>query len=223
MKIVFVLVRPKVQENIGFVCRSMKTMGFTELRMVNPPELSKKAFVTSYQSQEVLENATKFTNLKDAISDLDFSVATSAAVRGVHYDSLPISELNGFLQSKSGSIKSMAIVFGSEENGLTNDEVGLCDVATFVPMKTTYPSLNLSHCVMLYAYELSRLAIQEKETIEEEEVNYPVFKSKMEQLFVKFGITENELLHQRLVDRLPYLGKGDAGLLLSAFRYFFNK
>jgi tRNA/rRNA methyltransferase len=70
-------------------------------------------------------------------------------------------KINDLIKNKANTINNLAIVFGREESGLTNDELKLCDVVTSVPMKTTYPSLNLAQSVMIYAYTLSMLEYNE--------------------------------------------------------------
>ena len=84
MNISFILVEPAVPENIGAAARAIKTMGFNDLRLVNPCDhLDMRAKMLAHASHEILENAKIFTNLSDAIADLDFTIATSAKQRWV--------------------------------------------------------------------------------------------------------------------------------------------
>lgn len=77
-------------------------------------------------------------------------------------DYYPSHKINDLILAKATSINNLAIVFGREESGLRNDELKLCDIVTSVPMKTSYPSLNLAQSVMVYAYILSQLNYVEK-------------------------------------------------------------
>jgi len=219
MNIHFVLVEPAVPENVGAAARAIKTMGFDSLRLINPCDfLEGKAKWLAHASGEVLNNAGVFTSLAQALSDVDFVIATSAKTRSVRGDHHPAEMLPELLRQKALGIHSAAIVFGREESGLTNAEIGLCHITTYIPMATVYPSLNLGQAVMLYAYLLSKLNFQNKNPNSESSVSKPKFKAMLEQAedFLKdTKISRNPNIYKRIFERLSLLGDNDINLLMS--------
>ena len=217
LNIHFILVEPAVPENVGAAARAIKTMGFTSLRLVNTKaHLDEKAGWLAHASNEILENAQEFSTLKDATKDIDWIIGTSAKKRRVNEDYYPSNKLNDLIKAKTGTIKNLAIVFGREESGLTNDELKLCDIVTSVPMKTTYPSLNLAQSVMIYAYILSQLEYEEKKTDQEtNQDELSILKIKTENILKEIGFKKDTAIYNRIMARLMILGETDIHLLLS--------
>lgn len=214
MKINFVLVEPKVPENIGASARAIKTMGFDSLVLVNPCEYKEgKSRWVAHGSAEILENAKVYNSLAEALSDSDFAIATSIRRRMVKVDIVNSRDLPELLISKSGYIKNASIVFGREESGLTNDEIKLCDLVSAIPMQRKYPSLNLAQAVMIYAYELSKHILDFK-TMENDTNNdsYYAMKNKVRQLLYKVGLTEADNRFGRIMERVAFLKDGDINL-----------
>ncbi len=219
MKTHFVLVEPAVPENVGAAARAMKTMGFDALRLVNPCEfLEGKAKWVAQASGEILDCAKVFLTLVEALKDIDFVIATSAKTRTVKGDHHPAENLPELLRHKAKSINSAAIVFGREESGLTNDEMDICHVSTFIPMLTVYPSLNLGQAVMLYAYLLSKLNFKDVHPQEEASIPEPKFKamiSQTEDFLKETKISGNPNICKRIFERLSLLEDNDINLLMS--------
>ena len=125
MKVVFVLVNPAVPENIGFSLRALNTMGFENLRIVGDVDLTTSAIrKTAYGSHHLFERVETFQSLEEAIADVDVSIGTTAKKRTARNDVIDSSGLQSHLVSKE--IGSVAIVFGSEENGLSTEEINSC-------------------------------------------------------------------------------------------------
>lgn len=158
MQLHIILVSPARPENVGAAARAMKTMGFDSLRIVNSQaHLQPEAAWVAHGSGEILQQATHFDSLESALSDIDFAIATTARSRArFHYYSTP-QQLFEQLQEKQHWVNQVALIFGREDSGLTNDELALADLLTGVPMKADYPSLNLGQAVMVYCYQLSAL------------------------------------------------------------------
>ncbi|MFP4367890.1 MAG: tRNA/rRNA methyltransferase [Bacteroidales bacterium] len=157
MQFTFVLVEPAVAENVGSSARALKTMGFEKLVIVNShvhqqPEASWLA----HGSADILNKIEEFDTLGAAIRDMDLVIGTTAKKRRVYEDYYTCNEIPEILDSKANMLENVAVVFGREESGLTNEELKLCHIFTGIPMKTTYPSLNLAQSVMIYAWELSQ-------------------------------------------------------------------
>ena len=158
MMVAFVLVEPAVPENIGAAARAIKTMGFTELRWVNPA--TPGAYMArwlAHGSGDVLDSAKIFSSLTEAISDLDFTIGTTAKNRSTKADYHTPEMALQIAKSKEDVITRIGIVFGREESGLTNEELKQCDIASTIQLANPYPSINLAQSVMLYAYVFSTL------------------------------------------------------------------
>ncbi len=217
-KIHFILVEPAVPENVGASARAIKTMGFSSLRLVNPCEFrTGKAQWVAHASTEILNNAKVFTSLKDAIEDMDFVIGSSAKARSAKGDHHPAEDIPKIISAKQNSISQVAIVFGREESGLTNEELRLCDISTYIPMQTTFPSLNLSQAVMLYAFLLSKHKLKpgQAEIKEIPEPKYLALQKEVTALLANTKIEANPNIYNRIFERLALLGDNDINLVLS--------
>ena len=148
--------------NIGATARAMKNMGIVNMALVEPKEFpSDIATYRSKAAKDVLENAEVFDTLKVAISDCELVIGTSARERKVPW---PILNPKDASQEVSrGSLNNkVAVVFGREDRGLTNEELGLCNIHVHIPADPEYSSLNLSQAVQIMVYEI-RSAILENE------------------------------------------------------------
>ncbi|NOQ25586.1 MAG: hypothetical protein GQ564_09530 [Bacteroidales bacterium] len=126
------------------------------------------------------------------------------------------NKINELIKNKANTIKNLAIVFDREESGLTNDELKLCDIVTSVPMKTTYPSLNLAQSVIIYAYTLSMLEYDdEKPDQKSNQAELNILKTKTENILSEIGFVNDSSIYNRIMERLMILGEKDIHLLLS--------
>lgn len=152
----FVLVETSHPGNIGAVARAMKTMGFSQLVLVNPrfeDALSHPdAIAFASGALDVLENARIVGSIEDALSDCHFVAAVSARLREF---SPPILSPRAYAE-KLGTLGhgSVALVFGSERYGLPNEIVMNSNVLINVPANPDYSSLNLAQAVQILAYEV---------------------------------------------------------------------
>jgi TrmH family RNA methyltransferase len=154
--ICFILYKPAVPGNIGASARAMKTMGFSELRLIDPADyLSGEAKMMAHGSHDILENCKVYDTYDNAIADISFVICTTAKRRSAKVDYIPAPQLARFIAGKSAVTGKIAVVFGSEESGLPNEILLKANVGVTIPMATEYPSLNLSQAVMTIAYELS--------------------------------------------------------------------
>ncbi len=225
MHIVFILVEPAVPENIGAAARAIKTMGFSELRLVKPCEyLTGPARWLAHASNEILENAKTYSSFKASIDNCDIIIGTSAKNRRINQDVVQMPDLPELIERKTNSNERVAIVFGREESGLKNEELAHCDIATTIPLKTTYPSLNLAQAVMLYAYTLSIKDIRKKENSSDmNEATSQIVKEQSKALLMKVGFESQSPLFNRIMERLMFLGKKDMQLLLSVIKKISSK
>jgi len=149
-----ILVRPKFHENIGSVARAMKNMGLSRLIVINGSSpLHPNAYKLASGAEDILERAEELPTLREAISELKCLVGmTSRAGRDRHPDLTPKA-----LVKKIASLSqenSIGLAFGSEKEGLTNEELSLCHFYVRIPSAESFPSLNLAQAVMVVCYEL---------------------------------------------------------------------
>ncbi len=227
MEIHFILVRPVVPENIGFVCRAIKNMGFNSLMVVGSDKHTKKgAQNTAYDSHDILENIRTFTQLEEATRGMDLVIGTTAKKRKLRHEYIPSENLKNFLNEREKELKHVAIVFGSESDGLSGDEEKCCDILSTVAMAQDYPSINLSHSVMIYAYELSELAgapLNQESAGPQDTSKFSAFKSQVNDFLEILEIEQRQpgLFHE-IRDRLFQMKPRDVSLFMSASRYLRN-
>ncbi|WP_330982244.1 MULTISPECIES: tRNA/rRNA methyltransferase [Enterobacterales] len=215
MRLSIVLVSPARAENIGAAARAMKTMGFTEMRIVDSTaHLEPAAQWVAHGSGDILENIKTYKTLADALVDVDFTVATTARSRArFHYYATP-QELLPMLQEKSQWMGHAALVFGREDSGLTNEELELADVLTGVPMVADYPSLNLGQAVMVYCYQLSALTqISSTPATPGDENQLQALRARTVSLLEKLQVADDAKLTDWLQQRIGLLEQRDTAML----------
>jgi tRNA/rRNA methyltransferase len=153
-----VLVEPLYEGNIGFAARAMKNFGFGRLVLVDPPAIGDEAIARAAHARDVLESAQVAT-LDDVIAQSSLLVATTGEVSKSVCTSMRMpyfspAELRTLFEDLEGRI---AILFGRENWGLSNDEVRRCDVICTIPTSAVYPIVNISHAVAILCYELAHI------------------------------------------------------------------
>ena len=150
-----ILVEPCYEENIGYVARAMKNFGLSELTLVNQKckHYTTKARSRAMHAQSILLNAKKFSSLKSALKGTDIAIAVTARTKQnkIFRSALTVKQ---FAKQFSKSEKKIALVFGKESDGLTNEEVQKCDFCVTIPSSREYRSLNLSHAAAIVFYEI---------------------------------------------------------------------
>ena len=149
-----VLVETSKSKNIGSVARAMNNLGFDHLCLVNcANHLDEKSRALASNSNNILEKATNYSSLKDAIADCNDVYALSARERRFHqtiYSSYDLHKLEIIDSDKT------AFVFGRESSGLTNEEISICNRQLKIPTYGTSGSLNLAQAVMVTLYEFRK-------------------------------------------------------------------
>jgi tRNA/rRNA methyltransferase len=151
-----VLVRPRDPRNVGSACRAMKCMGLGSLAIVPDALIDpRQALTLAHYAADVLENAVMYPDLAEAVRDAVLVAGTTRRRgRNRKYFTLFPDELGQRIASiNSGTV---AVLFGNEETGLTDEELKLCHVAVTIPASREFPSLNLSHAVQVVCYEIHR-------------------------------------------------------------------
>ncbi|OOK70942.1 tRNA/rRNA methyltransferase [Pedobacter himalayensis] len=215
MHLSIVLVAPARAENIGAAARAMKTMGFTDLRIVDSTaHLEPAARWVAHGSGDILDNITTYATLADALHDISFTVATTARSRAkFHYYATP-AELVPMLEEKSHWLEKAALVFGREDSGLTNEELELADVLTGAPMVADYPSLNLGQAVMVYCYQLASLIqISQPPVTVSDENQLAALRVRADNLLEQLGVADDQKMVDWLQQRLGRLEQRDTAML----------
>jgi len=164
----FVLFKPKSPGNVGATARALKNMGLQDLRIVSATSLQ-PAIAASEQpdphrganiaktmavhGRDILSAAQIHTGLDSALADRTLVVGTTARSGFYRREARPIREVSADLTALSQANR-IALVFGPEDCGLTNEELKLCQRLITIPTAPAYPSLNLAHAAMIVAYEL---------------------------------------------------------------------
>jgi len=150
-----VLVETSHPGNIGSVARAMKTMGLSNLSLVNPRKFpSGEANALSGNAGDVLENAQIFNSIQDAIKDSTFVYATSSRSRTIQWPTVHAEEGASLINTQVTSDKKVSILFGREDRGLTNEELQLANTHIEIPANPEYPVLNLAMSAQIVCYEI---------------------------------------------------------------------
>ena len=152
---IIVLVEPQLGENIGAAARAMANFGLSRLRLVKPRQSwpNEKARVMAAGADRILDGATLYDTLNDAIGDCSFVLATTARN---HDQAKPVVSADAAATEMVARIaagESAAIIFGRERIGLENHEVALADRIVTLPVNPAFASLNLAQAVVIVAYE----------------------------------------------------------------------
>ena len=150
--IYFILVRPQLGENIGATARALKNFSLSKLRIVNPRDgwPNQKAIATSVDAKDILQSSRIYTSLDKSVGDLDIIFATTSRMRKVNKKIISIFDLNKKIKNN----QKIGIVFGPEASGLSNDELNCADYLVKIPTNKKFSSLNLSHSVILFCFQL---------------------------------------------------------------------
>jgi tRNA (cytidine32/uridine32-2'-O)-methyltransferase len=149
-----VLVETSHPGNIGSSARAMKTMGLQELYLVNPKHPHDlRAIEMAAGADDILNQAHIVSSLQEALDGCELVIGTSARPRGIGLTPLTPRACAETIATRFSTAK-VAIVFGREYAGLTNEELLFCHFHMNIPSAEAYSSLNLSQAVQIMAYEL---------------------------------------------------------------------
>jgi tRNA/rRNA methyltransferase len=152
-----ILSYPQLGENIGAAARAMANFGLSDLRLVNPRDgwPNERAWITAAGALPVVKGAKLFTDIKDALGDLNVVFATTARERGTTKEVITPVEAARRLRAASARGEKTGILFGNERAGLDNEEISLADAVITIPT-SEFSSLNLGQAVLLTGYEWFR-------------------------------------------------------------------
>jgi tRNA (cytidine32/uridine32-2'-O)-methyltransferase len=184
--------------NIGAVARAMKTMHLSTLRLVTPkvfPHADATAMASG--ADDLLAEAALCGTLEEAVADCGLILGASARLRSLRWPQMDPREAAGRALGEARS-HPVALVFGRERTGLTNEELSLCHALVHIPANPDFSSLNLAMAVQVLCYELL-MSTKQPETVAEtvnqdhataEEMNY--FYTHLQQVMIDTGFLNPE-------------------------------
>ncbi|RHW78011.1 tRNA (cytosine(32)/uridine(32)-2'-O)-methyltransferase TrmJ [Colwellia sp. RSH04] len=228
-RVKIVLVNTSDCRNIGSAARAMKTMGLSQLVLVDPIEMPNgQAQALAAGATDVLANAKVVSTLEEAIEDCGLVVGTSARSRTLPW---PMLEPRGCGEKmvSEASEYPVALVFGRESSGLTNEELQLCHFHVQIPANPEYSSLNLAMAVQTLSYEIRTSYLlahdqnyQERSTGNGTDISKAT--SEDDELFPV--VEETERFYQHFEEALKATGfivPKHPGLVMTKLRRLFNR
>ena len=183
----FILVRPQIGENIGFVARAIKNFNITKLRIVDPKcnWPSQKALATSVGANDVLKSSKIYDSVNKSIADLRVVFASTSRIRKVNKEIISILDLRKKIKKK----QKIGIMFGPEASGLSNDELNCANYLVKIPTNRKFSSLNLSHSAIIFCFQLFQ-HFSNKKVIYNSTYKSSVAKKSQVNKFLNFIINE---------------------------------
>jgi TrmH family RNA methyltransferase len=225
-RVVVVLVSTRNPLNIGAAARAMSNFGFVELRLVNPYEPSFREARSAVGAAELLKRARQYSSVAEAVADCTLVVGTTAGRdREPQLELRPLEEAGRKIRgaAKKGGV---AILFGSEKRGLSNDDFTHCHWLMRIPTRDEHSSMNLGQAVAVCLYELIRdgkaavgTSRQGSATAKQVElVSEVLFETLAASGYVKAKTEKATNAKLRQLIRRLKLSAGDAILLLGMLR-----
>jgi tRNA (cytidine32/uridine32-2'-O)-methyltransferase len=198
--------------NIGSAARAMKTMGMTDLVLIDPEcEVDGKSVALSAGASDVLKNHKVYKTLDEGIADCGLVIGASARARTLDWPMLDPREM-GIKVASEGKKHKVALVFGRENSGLSNDELQKCHFHVFIPANPDYSSLNLAMAVQTLSYEV-RMSFLASESYPEVIEEYP-----------RASDFENMLEHlEKTLFDIGFIVPAHPGLVMDKLRRLFNR
>ncbi|NOH30467.1 tRNA (cytosine(32)/uridine(32)-2'-O)-methyltransferase TrmJ [Vibrio mediterranei] len=210
-----VLVGTSHSGNIGSAARAMKVMGLSQMVLVDPQcEVDAQAIALAAGASDIALGAQIVGSLQEAIEDCGLVVGSSARSRTLEWPMIEPREC-GEKFAIEGEQHPVALVFGRERTGLTNEELQLCHFHTCIPANPEYSSLNLAMAVQTLSYEVRVAHLQRvaNQLPEQEQAEYPRHK-------------ELELFYQHLekvITDTQFISKDKPGLVMNKLRRMFSR
>ncbi|MGE0679537.1 MAG: RNA methyltransferase [Candidatus Binatia bacterium] len=221
-----VLVQPRYSGNIGAVARAMRNMGLHDLALVNPaPVRREQADMMAVHAREVLDAMRIYSSLRAAVGDCGFVVGTTCR-SGLYRDHAESPRKLAPQIISLAADNRVALVFGPEESGLTNEDLRVCHRLVTIPTAPSYASLNMAQAVLLCCYEVFLAAQGEKPlpdcalaVAEQQELMYERLKRSLLQVgFLHKDNPEHIMLALRRIFGRAGLEERDVRILLGMAR-----
>src|ERR1041385_1856976 len=154
-----VLVSTRNPLNIGAAARAMSNLGFLRLRVVNPYDASFREARSAVGAAQLLANAEEYSSVAEAVADCSLVIGTTAgANRELHHPLKLLKDGASLVRKRLRAGNRVALLFGSEKRGLSNDDFSHCHWLMHIPTREENISMNLGQAVAVCLYELARKA-----------------------------------------------------------------
>jgi tRNA/rRNA methyltransferase len=220
-----VFVEPESPGNIGFLARTMKNFGLTDLILINPCKLENESYYKAMHARDVVSNSETYYSLEEFLKSkkIDSAIGTTGNAGG-SYNVARIAVSPEQLADSINYNGNLALIFGREGNGLSNHEISLCDVIVSIPTHDFYPVLNITHAAAIIFYELFK-----------REKSYPVDRLEaasaaekeilfnfMDDIILKLGYPQHKsknasLVFRRIIGR-AFISEREVHTLKGTFR-----
>ena len=202
-----VLSRPRYPENIGAAARAMRNMGFEQLIVVDPQncDLTRVLKMATNAASDVVEQMRVFEDLQTALEPFNYVVGTTARLGGQRQS---VGSANRLAQKLApiSEKNRVALLFGPEDRGLTNEDIRLCHELVNIPT-AEFSSLNLAQAVMILCYELRRY-------------NQPKVKTFMPRLANRHELDGMYTQLQDILIRISYIQPENPEYFMNNIRHF---
>ena len=210
--------------NIGAAARVMKNMGLTRLYLVDPKQFPNyEATAMASGADDLLSRAIVCHSFEEALEGCHLVLGTTARERKIQHDFIDAREA-GVMSVCESNQYEVALVFGRERTGLTNDEIGLCHKLINIPTNPDYSSLNVASAVQIVTYEIM-MALQ---AVNRQDVQAAAHKDEQGTAeSVEYASSENmqrfyQHLQQTLID-IDFLRVKQSPQLMPKLRHIYNR
>ena len=150
-----ILIETSNSGNIGSTLRAMKTMGFGSLCLVNPKEFpSEEVTALAANASDLIDSVQVVNSIEEALDGCNLVIGTSSRDRKVPWPNESIASAAPKIIAEADKNNTVAILFGREDRGLTNDELQRCNLHVHIPANEDYPVLNVAMSVQVVCYQL---------------------------------------------------------------------
>ncbi len=210
-----ILCRTSHPGNIGSSARALKTMGFSRLYLVKPNNFpSPEANSLASGADDVLKKAIIVESLEDALIGVNYTVGFTARKRELTqpHENIRTTATKIFPMAEKNEV---ALLFGNEKNGLSNDEIKHCQILSFIDASKDYSSLNLSQAVQIVCHEIRMITALC--------LNNDIIKITTPK-YVSHNVLDGFFNHlESVLDQIGFLKKIQAERLMQRLRLMFNR
>ena len=220
-----VLIHTSHPGNIGSAARAMKTMGLSDLCLVNPKSFpDEQASIMASSAKDILAHTHVVETLEEAIADCHWVIGTSARYeRSLAWSLLEPRACGEKVVDEANQNGRVALLFGRENSGLTNDELAHCNQLVHIPANAEYSSLNIASAVQILAYECRLAALQGLSTEQNNTIDVVTNESNLDEI-----VTASELEHyyqylEKVMIATDFLDPEKPKLLMTRLRRLYGR
>ena len=200
--------------NIGAAARAMNNMCFKNLILVDPQcPVGEIAYARSSGAHAILDQLKSFQYLQDAISDSHLVVGLTARQRSLTWPQFFPEELATKIKLDGGD-RRVALIFGREHSGLTNEELSLCNAMVSIPANPDFSSLNVASAIQVMCYEIYKILIKNEHAFEYESIEEPATSYDVEGFYQHL---------QQVLHTTEFLDADNPGQLMHRLRRLYQR